>query len=106
MTPTYVPDLVNSTLDLLLDGARGIVHLTNQGDVSWHQFAHIAAHAGKLDPAFIKSRSWVDMDFKAARPINSALSSERFDILPSLENALGRYFSELEIKVHPQEMNP
>lgn len=105
MTPTYVPDLVHSTLDLLLDGERGIIHLTNQGDVSWHQFAHIAALAGKLDPAFIKSRSWAEMNFKAARPMNSAMSSERFEMLPSLENALERYFSESEFKVPTQEMN-
>lgn len=105
MSPTYVPDLVNSALDLLLDGESGIVHLINQGEVSWSEFAHIAAQAGKADPAFIISKSTEEMNLKAARPRNSSMSSERFDVLPSLENALARYFIQLEINVSKQEMN-
>src|SRR3954471_10498350 len=33
ITPTYVPDLVNASLDLLIDGETGIWHLANQGAV-------------------------------------------------------------------------
>ena len=31
ISPTYVPDLVNAALDLLLDGESGIWHLSNDG---------------------------------------------------------------------------
>ena len=33
VSPTYVPDLVDATLDLLIDSERGIWHLTNDGAV-------------------------------------------------------------------------
>ena len=49
VSPTYVPDLVHATLDLLLDGERGIWHLTNQGAISWHELAREAAFAAHLD---------------------------------------------------------
>jgi dTDP-4-dehydrorhamnose reductase len=35
ISPTYVPDLVNTTLDLLLDDENGIWNLSNKGEVSW-----------------------------------------------------------------------
>jgi hypothetical protein len=38
------------------------------------------------------------MNFKAPRPVFSALSSERVkNIMPSFEDALARYFRELEM---------
>jgi dTDP-4-dehydrorhamnose reductase len=35
ISPTYVPDLVNACLDLLVDEESGIWHLTNEGELSW-----------------------------------------------------------------------
>jgi dTDP-4-dehydrorhamnose reductase len=48
VSPTYVPDLVQATLDLLLDEEKGIWHLTNQGAVSWHEIAQEVASAAKV----------------------------------------------------------
>ena len=45
VSPTYVPDLVNVALDLLIDGADGIWHLANDGDVSWSELARKVASA-------------------------------------------------------------
>jgi dTDP-4-dehydrorhamnose reductase len=45
VSPTYVPDLVHATLDLLLDGERGIWHLANVGSISWHELAREIAGA-------------------------------------------------------------
>lgn len=108
MSPTYVPDLVNASLDLLLDGERGIVHLNNQAQVSWAQFALMAAEIGKgkmqVDKGFILARNSSEMNFTAARPRNSAMTSERFSVLPGLDDALERYFSQLEVTVTTQEM--
>lgn len=39
LTPTFVEDLANECLDLLIDGEKGIVSLTNAGETSWEQFA-------------------------------------------------------------------
>ena len=49
VSPTYVPDLVHATLDLLLDDENGIWHLTNQGAISWHELACEIADRAKLD---------------------------------------------------------
>lgn len=34
VSPTYVPDLVNVSLDLLIDNEKGIFHLTHKGEIS------------------------------------------------------------------------
>src|SRR5690606_24324547 len=39
ISPTYVPHLVNATLDLLIDDESGIWHLSNNDAVSWYEFA-------------------------------------------------------------------
>lgn len=49
VSPTYVPDLVHATLDLLLDGEQGIWHLTNEGAISWHELAREIADRARLD---------------------------------------------------------
>ncbi|RYY71567.1 MAG: dTDP-4-dehydrorhamnose reductase, partial [Chitinophagaceae bacterium] len=36
VSPTYVPHLVDATLDLLIDGVGGICHLANKGAISWY----------------------------------------------------------------------
>jgi dTDP-4-dehydrorhamnose reductase len=41
VSPTYVPDLVNVSLDLLIDRERGIWHLTNGEAVTWAELARI-----------------------------------------------------------------
>lgn len=108
MSPTYVPDLANATLDLLLDGERGIVHLTNQAQVTWQEFAQKAADIARskmyVDPSQIIGISTDEMQLKAPRPKNSVLSSERYTMLPPLENALERYIDQLEVRIDQQEM--
>ena len=42
VSPTYVPDLVHGTLDLLVDGERGVWHLSNAEPVTWADFARRA----------------------------------------------------------------
>jgi dTDP-4-dehydrorhamnose reductase len=99
VSPTYVPDLANATMDLLIDREKGILHLTNQGAVSWAEFAKIAAMSAsrkhQLDYSLIIEKKLSDLNLKARRPRNSVLTSEKWVILPSLDNALNRYFSQL-----------
>src|ERR1051325_5249871 len=42
ISPTYVPDLVDASLDLLIDGERGVWHLSNRGALSWAELARLA----------------------------------------------------------------
>ena len=55
MTPTYVPDLVNTCLDLLIDRECGVWHLSNGDAMSWADLARRAAAAAGV-PEFVVER--------------------------------------------------
>jgi dTDP-4-dehydrorhamnose reductase len=98
VSPTYVPDLVHASLDLLIDEASGVWHLTNMGEVTWAELARQAAERVGLDPRKIEGRPLASFGWAAARPRYSALVSERGQVMPTLADALGRYLVEDEIK--------
>ncbi len=92
VSPTYVPDLVRASLDLLIDGAHGIWHLATPGAVTWAELAHRAAELGGLDPSGIVACSTAELHLAAPRPCYSVLASEHGALLPPLDQALERYF--------------
>jgi dTDP-4-dehydrorhamnose reductase len=94
ISPTYVPDLVHATLDLLIDGETGIWHLANSGSISWAELAYKVAEQYQLDSSFINAVSAKELAYPAPRPHYSVLSTEKGHHLPSLANALQRYFAE------------
>jgi dTDP-4-dehydrorhamnose reductase len=94
ITPTYVPDLVNTALDLLLDGERGIWHLTNQGTYTWAELARLAVGTAGLDGAGIVPRPASTFGWAAPRPRHSALRSQQGLLLPSVESGLHRYLAD------------
>jgi dTDP-4-dehydrorhamnose reductase len=100
VTPTYVPDLVNATLDLLIDRERGIWHLSNGDAVSWAELARRACAAAGVDPAGLRARPWHSFGQPAPRPRNSALRSERGPLLPSLDDALVRFAAAVAERAH------
>lgn len=92
VSPTYVPDLVHACLDLLVDQESGIWHLTNEGELSWAELARKAAEIVDFNSALIQGFSANELQGQQAlRPRYSALSSERGQLLPPLEDALIRY---------------
>ena len=91
VSPTYVPDLVNVALDLLIDGERGLWHLANQGAISWADLAHQAACIANIGTSRLASTSCRNLALPAQRPKYSVLGSERGLLLPSLESALERF---------------
>jgi dTDP-4-dehydrorhamnose reductase len=91
VTPTYVPDLVNATLDLMIDRECGIWHLTNGDAVTWAELATRACAAARLDPTGIQAQPAANLGQPAPRPVNSAMRSERGLLLPPLDDALARY---------------
>jgi dTDP-4-dehydrorhamnose reductase len=91
ISPTYVPDLVECTLDLLIDGERGLWHLATPAAVTWAELARLAAERVGIDATTLVECPTREMDWVASRPRYSALSSERGILLPSLERALDRY---------------
>lgn len=102
VSPTYVPDLVRVSLDLLIDGERGIWHLANQGAHSWAGLAELVAQLAGLDRNLVESCTAGSLSLAAARPAYSALGSERATLLPPLENALSRYLHETTFRTRVQ----
>ncbi len=96
VSPTYVPDLVHATLDLLIDGEQGLWHLANRGAVSWVQLARDAAGAAGLAVDRVQALRGCGCEGLAPRPRYSALASERGQLLPALEDGLRRYLREVE----------
>ncbi len=94
ISPTYVPDLVHASLDLLIDGECGIWHLSNPGAIAWDKLARLAAQQAGLDPTAIQACSMQELGFAAPRPTYSALSSERGVLLPELDRSISRYLQE------------
>jgi dTDP-4-dehydrorhamnose reductase len=97
ISPTYVPDLCHASLDLLLDGEHGVFHLANRGEISWADFARSAALLASLDPGLILARPDSELGHRAARPRYSVLASERAWLMPTLDDALARYFRDLGV---------
>jgi dTDP-4-dehydrorhamnose reductase len=91
VSPTYVPDLADAALDLLIDGERGLWHLASQGALSWADFARAGATAAGLNAALVVSTPLTNLGLRAQRPAYSALGSTRGLVLPSIEDAIARY---------------
>ena len=94
VSPTYVPDLVHASLDLLIDGERGVWHLSNSGEITWSDLARRAAQAAGADADLVDARPMRTLNLIASRPAYSALTSERASLMPPLEDALSRYVKE------------
>lgn len=91
LSPAYVPDLVNVSLDLLIDRERGIWHLTHGEAVSWAGLARRACAAAGVASETLQEVTRGECNYLARRPVCSALGSERGLLLPALDDALRRY---------------
>jgi dTDP-4-dehydrorhamnose reductase len=98
ISPTYVPDLVNASLDILIDKETGIWHLANQGAITWADLALRIAEEFELNKSLIHSVSSHALNYSANRPLYSVLSSSRGHLLPTLENAFDRYIREEKVE--------
>lgn len=89
--PTYIPDLVQASLDLLIDGETGDWLLTQGESMSWWDFARRAAtHAGR-DAALVRQRR----DGRRLRHHEvPAVRTAR--LLPALDDALSRFRNDYE----------
>ena len=94
ISPTYVPELVMTSLDLLIDRERGIWHITNEARITWSDFAKKIAIKGGFDPELIRGKSIHELGFRAQRPKYSVLKSERGTFLSSVDQALDCYFND------------
>ena len=91
VSPTYVPDLVQASLDLLIDGERGIWHLANTGASTWFELARHVAEAAEVDRSGVEPATSAEVGWSAPRPAYSALTSARGQVMPTLDDAIARY---------------
>jgi dTDP-4-dehydrorhamnose reductase len=99
ISPTYVPDLVQTCLDLLIDGESGLWNVANAAEISWANLARLAACHAELDARLIQAVPAEVLKQPAARPGYSVLASERGQLMGGLEDAMCRYIAEY---VQPQ----
>lgn len=93
VAPTYVPDLVNAVLDLLIDGECGVWHLANAGATSWAEWARVIAELAGLSSERVAGAPFCELGFSAPRPAWSVLGSERGALLPGWRGALRHWFA-------------
>jgi dTDP-4-dehydrorhamnose reductase len=84
VSPTYIPDLADASLDLLVDAERGVWHLVNEGGVTWFEFARRLAERAGLDAALVAPVQRA----ASSRPAWHALATSRGQLLRSLDGAL------------------
>ena len=88
MSPTYVPHLVDACLQLLMDGAAGVRHLTNGEVLSWADAARKVAAVAGYSPHQVQEQEAKQIDWAAARPRYSALGTQFHSAMPSFDQAL------------------
>jgi dTDP-4-dehydrorhamnose reductase len=75
-TPTYTADLAEGIARLIEKGTTGLIHLTNSGDCTWHEFAakifELSGITADLTPI-----TSAEFGAKAKRPGYSVLGSNR-----------------------------
>jgi dTDP-4-dehydrorhamnose reductase len=90
VSPTYVPQLVDATLDLLVDGERGVVHLAGTSQIDWASLARSAVERVGLNAELVEPVPHDELGWRARRPAFSALGSTRTAVMTSLPEALDR----------------
>jgi dTDP-4-dehydrorhamnose reductase len=91
--PTVAADLARATLDAIEKGAKGLLHLTNEGTTTWFGLARASIELAGLDPELIQPCRTEDYPTPAVRPAYSVLESERrealgVDALPHWQESL------------------
>jgi dTDP-4-dehydrorhamnose reductase len=75
--PTFAADLASMIKRLVVERRPGTFHVTNQGAVSWYEFARAVLEVAGLDPDRVKPITTADLDppRPAPRPANSVLDN-------------------------------
>lgn len=98
-SPTYTVDLSKLIIDMIQTDKYGVYHATNEGFVSWADFAREIFKMINKD-VIVHDVTTEEYNAKAPRPKNSRLSKMKliengFQKLPSWQDALGRFLKEL-----------
>jgi len=102
--PTFADDAARKIIELVDGNHCGIFHVTNQGAVSWYEFAQEVLRAADLDPLRVKPVTTAGLlpARPAKRPANSvlanaALTSAGVELLDDFRVPLRRLVKRLSI---------
>ncbi|MCU0355206.1 MAG: sugar nucleotide-binding protein [Cytophagales bacterium] len=94
-SPSYLPEVIQHSLDLLLDDAYGLWHLSNVGEISWAEFTKRTACAAGADPRHADAWYERQRELSAVQPqLSTALASQRAALMSDMEAVLHRYWQE------------
>ena len=100
--PSFTPDVAAVIERLCSDRRPGLYHVTNQGSVSWYEFAQLVMTAAGHDPNRVEPIATADLTppRPAPRPANSvlenrALTLANLDLPPDFHPSLNRLVAEL-----------
>jgi dTDP-4-dehydrorhamnose reductase len=95
--PTNADDLALALKDLLTSDLRGICHVTNTGDCTWHEFAEAIVSLMDLSTP-VRPITTAQAGGHAGRPAYSVLAQGRLGtvrpLLPHWQDALARFMKE------------
>ncbi len=95
-SPTHAPDLAHAIIELCHANAKGIVHVTNQGDCTWFDFAQEIIRLAGLS-AVVRPTTSDKFVRPATRPKYSVLSPKSLDrygiSMPHWKKALENYLA-------------
>ena len=101
--PTFADDAAKAIVNIATSGLGGIWHVTNQGVVSWYEFAREVLLTAGMDAAKVKPIATSDLQppRPAKRPANSVLHNGRMiaegmAILPDFREPLARLVRRLQ----------
>jgi dTDP-4-dehydrorhamnose reductase len=101
--PSFADDLAPMIRRLVVDRRPGIFHVTNQGAVSWFEFARTVLEVADLDPGRVRPIATADLEppRPAPRPANSVLDNAALrlaalPLLPHYREPLERLVRELQ----------
>lgn len=97
LSPTFTHDLARGIRSVVLNGRPGRYHVTNQGAVSWFEFASMAVRAAgladrtEIEP--IESNSWDQVLQRPAYSVleNAAMREQAIPLLRPIDAALADY---------------
>jgi dTDP-4-dehydrorhamnose reductase len=102
--PTFANDVAQALPRLVAEGHTGTFHMTNQGTVTWYEFARSVLAASGLDADRVRPISTADLQppRPAPRPANSmlenaALRALGIPLLPRYEESLVRLLGALAL---------
>ena len=101
--PTFADDAARAIVNIATSGEGGIWHVTNQGAVSWYEFARDVLRAAGMDAEKVKPIATSDLQppRPAKRPANSvlhngAMQSAGIALLPDYHEPLERLVRRLQ----------